>query len=144
MATAEGTGWSILDAGYPPNLINIARRFTVTVAAGTIIDAVAALFFVQSNKARELMVEFFDRLRKDRKLEESLRIAANLPDKLLSSRLGVIMALNLADAMQSDELVSRLLDIPRIDTSRATSPADAQTSAGSSESHAAAPVSKPE
>jgi hypothetical protein len=28
MATAQGTGWSKLDAGYPPNLINIPRRFT--------------------------------------------------------------------------------------------------------------------
>lgn len=83
-------------------------RTWVTVAAGTIIDAVAALFFVQSNKARELMVEFFDRLRNDRKLEEALKIAATLPDPLLNSRLGVILALNLADTQPSDDLVSKL------------------------------------
>jgi hypothetical protein len=33
------------------------------VVAGTIIDAVAALFFYQSNRARRLMADFFDRLR---------------------------------------------------------------------------------
>ena len=92
--------------------ITTQGRTWITVVAGTVIDGVAALFFVQSNKARELMVEFFDRLRKDRKLEESLKIAGRLPDPLLNSRLGVIMALNLADAMQSDDLVSRLLDMP--------------------------------
>ena len=40
------------------------------LVAGTIIDAVSALFFVQSNKARQLMTEFFDKLRTDRKLNE--------------------------------------------------------------------------
>jgi hypothetical protein len=89
-------------------------RTWVTVAAGTIIDAVAALFFVQSNKARELMVEFFDRPRNDRKLEESLKIASTLPDPTLSSRLGVILALNLADAKPSDDLVSKLFNVPLI------------------------------
>jgi hypothetical protein len=28
LATAQGTGWSILDAGYTPFLVNIPRRFT--------------------------------------------------------------------------------------------------------------------
>jgi hypothetical protein len=28
----QGMGWSILDAGFTPNLVRIARRFTVPVA----------------------------------------------------------------------------------------------------------------
>jgi hypothetical protein len=60
-------------------LLEQGRTF-ITLIAGTIIDAVAALFFVQSNKARQLMVDFFDRLRNDRKLEESLKLAINIPD----------------------------------------------------------------
>lgn len=35
----------------------------VSLVAGTIIEAVSALFFVQSNRARQLMTDFFDRLR---------------------------------------------------------------------------------
>ena len=38
----------------------------IDMLAGTIIDSVPALFFVQSNKARQLMSEFFDKLRIDR------------------------------------------------------------------------------
>jgi hypothetical protein len=32
LATAQGTGWSILDAGYTPFLVNIPRPFTVDAA----------------------------------------------------------------------------------------------------------------
>jgi hypothetical protein len=35
---------------------------------------VSALFFVQSNRARNLMTAFFDKLRQDRSLEEALRL----------------------------------------------------------------------
>lgn len=65
-------------------------RSFVTFAAGTIIDAVSALFFVQSNKARQLMTDFFDRLRIDRKLEESLRLAGEIQTQELGGRLKVI------------------------------------------------------
>ena len=58
-ATPAGTGW-LDNAGKP----------VFTLVSGTVIDAVAALFFVQSNKARQLMTEFFDKLRIDRKLDE--------------------------------------------------------------------------
>lgn len=57
------------------------------VIAGTIIDAIAALFFVQSNRARELMVQFFDRLRADRKLDEAIRLAETVPDEAEKSAL---------------------------------------------------------
>jgi hypothetical protein len=38
----------------------------VKVSSGTIIDAVSALFFVQSNNAQKSMGEFFEKLRLDR------------------------------------------------------------------------------
>jgi hypothetical protein len=61
--TPAASGW-LESAGKP----------AFTLIAGTIIDAVAALFFVQSNKARQLMTEFFDKLRVDRKLDEALSL----------------------------------------------------------------------
>jgi hypothetical protein len=39
---------------------------------GTVIQAAYTLFVVQSNRARQLMTEFFDKLRVDRKLDEAL------------------------------------------------------------------------
>lgn len=66
------------------------------VIAGAVIDAVAALFFVQSNRARELMVQFFDRLRRDRKLDEALGLAQDVPDAAIKSSLLRELALLLA------------------------------------------------
>jgi hypothetical protein len=67
----------------------------ISVVSGIITEAVSALFFVQSNKARALMIEFFDKLRADRKLEEALRLANDLPDAIMQSRLRILLALNL-------------------------------------------------
>ena len=82
-------------------------RTFVSLVAGTIIDAVAALFFVQSNKARQLMVDFFDRLRNDRKLDESLKLALNISDENLKSRLHAVLALKFC-RYKIDGFVSRI------------------------------------
>jgi hypothetical protein len=86
-------------------------RTLITLIAGTIIDAVSALFFVQSNKARQLMVDFFDRLRNDRKLDESLRLAAGISDPILQNRLHSLLALNFAEIKPTDGFLSSVLGI---------------------------------
>ena len=79
--------------------------------AGTIIDSVSALFFVQSNKARQLMSEFFDKLRIDRKLEESLRLCSDIHNPDLKDRLRTLIALNFSDVKPKDELLASILGI---------------------------------
>jgi hypothetical protein len=74
-----------------------AGKPTFTMIAGTIIDAVAALFFVQSNKARQLMTEFFDKLRVDRKLDEALQLMKDIHDPIIASRIKGVVALTFAD-----------------------------------------------
>jgi hypothetical protein len=89
--------------------------------SGTVIDAVSALFFVQSNKARHLMTEFFDKLRVDRKFEESLQICETVPSPTARSNLKVIMALNFADVSVSESVLVEILrdttEKPLFDTS---------------------------
>jgi hypothetical protein len=80
----------------------------VSLVAGTIIDAVSALFFVQSNKARHLMTEFFDRLRTDRKFEESLQLAESIPDPAAQSRLKALLAVEFA-GIEANETTLREL-----------------------------------
>jgi hypothetical protein len=78
------------------NLMNQGPA-VLTLIAGTIVDSVSALFFIQSNKARQLMVDFFDRLRSDEKLDKSLALAASMQDIALRNRLQVALSLRLAD-----------------------------------------------
>lgn len=91
-------------------LLDQGRTF-ISLAAGTVIDVVAALFFVQSNKARQLMVDFFDRLRKDRKLDESLKLALDIPDAELKSRLYTLLSLSFAEIAATDVFLVSLLGI---------------------------------
>jgi hypothetical protein len=70
----------------------------VPLIAGAVNEAVAALFFVQSNRARETMERFFDRLRVDRNLRDARDLAARIPEAEVASRVQALLALNLADA----------------------------------------------
>lgn len=83
----------------------------ITLTAGTIIDAVSALFFVQSNKARKLMTEFFDKLRADRKFEKSLLLADQIPNEDLQSRLKIMLSLNFADVKSTDGILSSMFNM---------------------------------
>lgn len=82
-----------------------------TLVAGTVIDAVSALFFVQSNKARQLMVAFFDRLRSDRKLDEALRLAQAVDDPTLKNRLQTVLAVHFADVKPTDNFLTELIQL---------------------------------
>lgn len=77
--------------------LDTAGKPIFALVAGTIIDAVAGLFFVQSNKSRQLMVEFFDKLRVDRKLDEALRLASSVEDTKTASHLKALLSLNFAE-----------------------------------------------
>jgi hypothetical protein len=84
--------------------LETAGKPVFTLIAGTIIDAVSALFFVQSNKARQLMTEFFDKLRIDRKLDEALQLMKDIDDPAIASRIRGVVALTFSD-VPLDKLV---------------------------------------
>lgn len=98
-----------------PNVkITEQGRAVAAIISGTVIDAVSALFFVQSNKARQLMVDFFDRLRSDRKLEESLNLASSLSDIELKARLCTLLSLSFADIKPTDAFLVSLMGIANL------------------------------
>lgn len=82
---------------------NDTNAVLLKVIGGTIVDAVSALLFVQSNKARDSMKDFFDKLRADRKLEESLRLAESLSDKDMQNRLKTAVVLEFAGVSNSEK-----------------------------------------
>lgn len=76
-----------------------------SLVSSIVIEAVAALFFVQSNRAQRVMVEFFDRLRTDRRLEQALALAERMPDPAIKARMMLLLGLGLADRLITDELM---------------------------------------
>jgi Cyanobacterial TRADD-N associated 2-Transmembrane domain len=80
----------------------------IGMVSGTIIDAVSALFFVQSNRAREQMAAFFDKLRADQKLLDALQLCRNIGDVDLRNRLQTVLALSLSDTKITEQMVASL------------------------------------
>jgi hypothetical protein len=72
--------------------------------SGVIMDAVAALFFVQSKSAQKSMAEFFDKLRKDRQQVESRNLCESISDPFAKDALKIQLALRYAEIEQSDEV----------------------------------------
>lgn len=65
-----------------------------SVIAFSIIEAVSALFFVQTNSARKTMIEFADKLRLDKKLTESLNMIETIEDKRIQSQVKALLVMN--------------------------------------------------
>lgn len=76
-----------------------------SLVSATVIEAVSALFFVQSNRAQKVMVEFFDKLRADRRLEEALSLAERMPEPMIRARMMLILGLGLAERRITDSLM---------------------------------------
>jgi hypothetical protein len=95
--------------GQQPDPTTSLHKPTFALVAGTIIDAVAALFFVQSNRARQLMTEFFDKLRIDRKLDEALRLANEIIDQKVQASLKAVLALSFADVKSAEGTLAAVL-----------------------------------
>lgn len=89
--------------------LDTAGKPIFTLIAGTVIDAVSALFFVQSNKARQLMTEFFDKLRVDRKLDEALKLMSEILDPIIASRIKGIVALAFSEVSTDKAILNAML-----------------------------------
>ncbi|BCT67320.1 hypothetical protein [Nitrosospira sp. NRS527] len=79
------------------------------VVAGTIIDVVSGLFFYQSHKARQLMSDFFDKLRSDRKLEESLKLCETIDSAQMRNALKLKLSLFFSGLDNTDQIALEIL-----------------------------------
>jgi hypothetical protein len=77
-------------------------------AAGTVMDAVAALFFVQSRNAQKSMGEFFDKLRRDRQQLESRRLCEQLEVRRIRDALRVVLSLHYAEVENASEVAKNV------------------------------------
>jgi hypothetical protein len=67
---------------------------SIKIISGLIIDAVAALFFVQSRRAQEAMGTFFEKLRTDRQFIEARKICEEIKEEEKKDNLKAILVLH--------------------------------------------------
>ena len=77
--------------------------------AGGVVDAVAALFFVQSKRAQESMADFFDKLRRDRNHVEARKLCESLETKEAKDALRVRLALHYAEVEEPDTIAGSIM-----------------------------------
>lgn len=81
-------------------------------AAGIVVDAVAALFFVQSKRAREAMADFFDKLRRDRSQLEARQLCESVSDERTRDALEVRLSLHYAAVPEPDAIAKAMMARP--------------------------------
>jgi hypothetical protein len=82
----------------------------IPVISGAVVDAVAGLFFTVNSRTQKVMVDFFDKLRSDRRVEDAMEIASKLPDSVMGSKLQALLALNFTQVNDIPELFRQLID----------------------------------
>lgn len=66
------------------------------ILAGLTLDAVAALFFKQASETRQRATELYDRLRRDKQLNESVALVASIEDIRVRSAVKAQIALQMS------------------------------------------------
>lgn len=75
-------GFGVIITGVILALLGMTDAAILGTVSGVVMEAVAGLFFRESNRARSLMRDFFDSLRVDIKNERDLRTALTLVDQV--------------------------------------------------------------
>ncbi|MFN3780493.1 MAG: TRADD-N-associated membrane domain-containing protein [Brevundimonas aurantiaca] len=96
-------------AGFQPSRNTNDLSVFLPLVSGTIVEAVSALFFAQSNHSRKMMIEFFDKLRADRKLAEALKFAREVQTEPTASNLKAYLSLRFADINPPDSAILGIL-----------------------------------
>lgn len=76
--------------------------------AGTIMEAVASLFFVQSKNAQKSMGDFFDKLRSDRLHLESRKMCEDIKDSQAQDALKLHLSLHYAGVNNSESIAKHI------------------------------------
>lgn len=84
----------------------------IQIIGGTIISAVSGMFFNLSNKAKEVMIDFSDKLRIDSKLSESMKLIEKISDPIIKDKIQALLVLNFAgvevDSVQFTKILGDL------------------------------------
>jgi hypothetical protein len=78
--------------------------------AGVLVDAIAALFFVQANRTQASMMKFFDKLRKDRQYAESQRLCESIDDRNAKDALRIYLSLYYAGVEKYESIAKDISD----------------------------------
>lgn len=89
---------------------NSLDKTIISIISGVVIDAISALFFVQSNNAKKAVTTFFEKLRKDKQIHDAIKISESIEDTKLKDKLKVNLSLSLLGLANSEEITKELTE----------------------------------
>lgn len=89
----NGSPNSSSDTTKIPKNSNRNSDIWARVVQTIVLESVAALFFVQTNKTRKTMVDFSDKLRSDRNLTQALELIEKIPNESIQSKVKALLVL---------------------------------------------------
>lgn len=101
-----GTGMLLIE---PSKGLSQQGATAFALLAGAIVESVAGLFFVLSNRAQALMSSHFDKLRMDRKLDEALKMVETIQLKGLQSRTKALLTIHFSGLEAKEERLAHLI-----------------------------------
>lgn len=106
---ASGLGFLVIVGGAVAAFFTSTSRAAIPVISGALINAVAALFFSQSNQTRTLMHNLLTEEQSTKKFDESLALAREIKDPLLQGRLQALLSINFAEVEMKDKLFELII-----------------------------------
>lgn len=84
----------------------------IQIGAGTVINAVSSIFFVLSNRNKKAMIEFSEKLRIDRKLNEALDLLESIEDDYsIKTKIKALVIIEFSGlSISKEELFSILMN----------------------------------
>jgi len=106
-----GLGFLVILTGVAIVTVRHGSLTTAAVSAlsGTVVEAVAALFFTLNRMNQKNMLVFYDKLRSDQRVEYAINIAKKLPESDLATKLQALLALRFSETDAISELFQQLL-----------------------------------
>jgi hypothetical protein len=92
------------------HVTNSLDKTVITIVSGVVIEAISALFFVQSNNAKKAVTNFFEKLRKDKQIQDAIKISESIEDKTIKDKLKVKLSLSLIGQANIEESIKEITE----------------------------------
>jgi len=102
-------GFTLIIVAVVLHSISSLDKTIITIVSGVIIDAISALFFVQSNNAQKAVGVFFEKLRKDKQIYDAKKLADTIDNHELKDRLKAELSLQLLGIANSKEVTTKIV-----------------------------------
>jgi hypothetical protein len=112
---AASIGFIFILANVIIYFFNNEKIYLLNIIPGIVMDAIAFMFFKQSNEVRHRAVEYFDRLRTDNQKQKSLDLVGKITNTKLKDLIYAQIAINMSGVNTTADDFSKIVSLLNTD-----------------------------